>query len=335
MLLLTMFLAACRHERKVSTSFYYWKTVYKHNQTEDSYLRHFHSANLYVRIMDIDRDEFNGQAVPVSPIVFKDSLPADLNIIPVVFIVNDILKEMSTAQIGSLAQHITGFVSAKVQQAGKKNFTELQIDCDWTATTRDNYFLLLDKLKDQPALKGKTISVTLRLHQLKNQKNSGIPPADKAMLMCYNMGNLRKYGTQNSILELSELKKYLGDNLKAYPLPVDIGLPLFSWAVAFRNQQYIGLSKRITGDTIKNQREFKPLNNSLYSVIKPLPQFGLQPNDVIRWEASTPAALQETAKYISRFLNNDTVNIIYFHLDETLLKNHLNARLETISNLLR
>ena len=54
--------------------------------------------------------------------------------------------------------------------------------------------------------------------------------------MCYNMGNWCKYGSQNSILDIVELKKYANNNISAYPMPIDIGLPLFKWAVAYWNE---------------------------------------------------------------------------------------------------
>jgi len=206
--------------------------------------------------------------VPVSPILFKDKLPGAVQIVPVVFIVNNILKTLTRPQLKGLAGNILRFVNGKVVQAGKTSINELQIDCDWTATTRDNYFYLLNQLKLNPQLNHKTLSATLRLHQLKNQVGSGIPPVDRVMLMCYNMGNLRKYGSQNSILELSELKKYLGNNISAYPLPADIGLPLFKWAVAFRNKEYAGISKRIKIVDLNNKNQFIFIGNNIYKAAR-------------------------------------------------------------------
>jgi hypothetical protein len=225
LLVFTVLFSSCHHAKKVNTSFYYWKTVYKANPTESAYLHHFNTNKLYVRITDIDMDE-EGNPVPVSPITFTDRLPDTVQIVPVVFIVNDVLKTITKPALNILAAKLVGFVTAKVEQAGKTSFNELQIDCDWTAGTRDNYFYLLDQLNLNLAIRHTILSATLRLHQLKNQKGSGIPPVSRVMLMCYNMGNLRKYGTQNSILDISELKKYAGDNIGQYPLPVDIGLPL-------------------------------------------------------------------------------------------------------------
>ena len=331
---LLLLLSACKHERKVNTSFYYWKTIYKLNPREDSCLRQLHTRQLYVRIMDVDIDD-NGEAVPISPITFKENLPDTIKIVPVVFIVNDILKGIDTPRLDKLSAHIVDFVGAKVKQAGKQDYRELQIDCDWTATTRDSYFYLLKQITKRTSVQHKILSATLRLHQLKNQKTSGIPPVNRVMLMCYNMGNLRKYGTQNSILELSELKKYLNGNVSDYPLPMDVGLPLFSWAVAFRDKQYIGISKSLKYTSLIDKNQFKFIGKNLYKTVTDLPQYGLKSGDEIRWEAVSEDDLNHAAAYISPFIKTDSLNIIYFHLDDALINAYTYAALQKTSAVFR
>lgn len=330
--LISLCLFSCRHDRKIDTSFYYWKTVYKQNPVETGYLRHFKTHRLYVRIMDVDVDD-DALPIPISPITFKDRLPDTLQIVPVVFIVNDVLKSITKPQLNILANHIAAFVNAKVAQAGKTNYDELQMDCDWTAATRDSYFYLLKQLAASPLLKNKKLSATLRLHQLKNQVKSGIPPVSRVMLMCYNMGDLRKYGSQNSILQLSELKQYLNDNISNYPMPVDVGLPLFHWAVVFRNKQYIGLSKTIKINDLLNKNQFIFMGNTLYQAIADVPAFELKKGDVVRWESVSVADLQSTAAYIAPFIKADNLNIIYFHLDQEVLTAYTYEDLEKVNHI--
>ena len=332
--LLSIF-TSCHKSKTVNTSFYYWKTVYKSNPTETSYLKQLHSHKLYVRIMDVNVDDDGASPVPVSPITFKDKLPDSVQIVPVVFIVNDVLKLMNKTRLDDLAGKLVKFVTAKVEQAGKTSFNELQIDCDWTVTTRNAYFYLLNKVKYNPALNHKVVSATLRLHQLKSQVKMGVPPVSRVMLMCYNMGNLRKYGHQNSILDLGEMKKYLGDNIAGYPIPVDVGLPLFSWAVAFRNKEYAGISKRIKFVDLNNKNQFIFIGNNIYKAAEDLPEYGLQKADEVRWEAISVPELEAVAGYISPLIKADTINVIYFHLDETVLRPYSFPDLQKVNNLLR
>jgi hypothetical protein len=319
-------LVSCRKNRVVNTSFYYWKTVYDTNTTERQYFNALHCKRLYMRIMDVANGD-NGP-VPISPVNFKVQLPDSVQLIPVVFIVNDVLKNLSNQQLDDLAGKIVYYVSGKIKQAGKATFSELQIDCDWTRTTRDNYFYLLRRIRTNGSLKNKHLSATLRLHQLKNQKNSGIPPVDRVMLMCYNMGNLRKYGQQNSILEQSELEKYAGNNLSIYPMPVDVGLPIFSWAVVFRQKQYVGIAKRLHQESFADKKIFKAGGRDLYTLQRDLPQYGLLRGDEIRQENLSAGQLQAAANYIQKHISSDTINIIYFHLDEPILKHYTYEDLE-------
>lgn len=284
--------------------------------------------------MDVDLDENGALPVPVSPIVFKEKLPDTLTLVPVVFLVNNVLKNVTKPQLDKLSAQIIYFVNGKVKQAGKSNFEELQIDCDWTTTTRDNYFYLLKAVRKQ-LQQQQILSVTLRLHQLKNQKSSGVPPVNRVLLMCYNMGNLRKYGQQNSILDLAELKKYVNENLRNYPLPADVALPLFSWAVAFRDHQYAGISKKLNWNLLQQENFFQHKKTDFYLVKTALPDLGLKQGDEIRWESVSAEDLYSVSRYLSDYLKPEPLSLIFFHLDAPLLKNYTNEELEKTADLLR
>lgn len=327
-----LLLFGCRQKRVVSPTFYYWKTVYAENKVEKDYLDQFNSNKLYMRFMDVDVDQ-NQRLIPVAPISFKEKVPNQLQVVPVVFIVNEALKNQSDAQLQQLTHNILWFVKQKLFEAGKYDYNELQIDCDWTVSTREAYFSLLKKIKLANA--DRKLSVTLRLHQLKNQISSGIPPADKVMLMCYNMGNLRKFGTQNSILDVDELKKYAGKNLAHYPMDIDVALPLFSWAVVFNGPNYIGLSKRVRLTDLKDLKQFARLKNGLYQAKTDLPSFGIRRNQLVRYEESKQEDLKAAAEYLSDYLSEKPINLVYYHLDEQILNKYPKNELEEINFILR
>jgi len=321
----------CKQKSIVHPTFYYWKTDYHNKKAESTYLDQFKAKSLYVRIMDVDFNPDLQLPVPVSPIKFSDPIPKATDIIPVVFIVNNVFNQIDTMQTKVMADRIVKFVAAKVKQAGKQNYHELQIDCDWTKGTRNRYFKFLEQLSANLLLKGKTISVTLRLHQVKNLVSSGVPPVEKAILMCYNMGNLRKYGEQNSILDQHEMDLYLKDFLEHYPLPLDIALPIFEWAVVFRNEQYAGISKRIGQMQIDDKKLFKQRGNSiLYDLQADYPEAGLKRGDVIRWEQISSEDLHATSKFLSRYLSPRDRNLVFYHLDTDLLKHFTNEHLQKV-----
>lgn len=47
-----------------------------------------------------------------------------------------------------------------------ENVKEIQIDCDWTASTQEAYFEFLHYLKEKAKDKQIQLSATIRLHQL-------------------------------------------------------------------------------------------------------------------------------------------------------------------------
>jgi len=315
----------------VHPTFYFWRTDYQNKKAETNRLHQFKSKSLYVRIMDVDFNPDLQQAVPVSPIKFSDPLPKNIDIIPVVYLVNNVFNQIDSQQVIILANRVAKFVEAKVKQAGKSYFTELQIDCDWTKTTKNQYFDFLKILQANPLLKNKTLSVTLRLHQVKNVVSSGIPPVKKAMLMCYNMGNLRKYGEQNSILNQHELDVYLKDYLESYPLKLDVALPIFEWAVVFRKQKYAGISKRINKAILLDKKLFKQQENSnLYQLLFDYPKAGLKQGDVIRWEETSTESLLATSNFLSRYLKPEERNLVFYHLDTDLLKHFTNEDFQKV-----
>lgn len=326
-------LTSCQYQRGVEASFYYWKTVYRQDSVENNALKSIAAKRLFVRIMDVDLDETGTMAIPISSIAFKTPLPNTIEAVPVIYLVNEVLKQQSEQQLKILASKILSYTEAKVRQGGKENFRELQLDCDWTSSTRNRYFYFLQELKKHTDQKGITLSATLRLHQVKNIHNSGVPPVDKVLLMCYNMGNLRQYGPQNSILDLKEMEIYLKDVLKTYPLTIDVALPLFSWSVIFRDKQYIGISKRLEPYLLADTSLFEQQASSpLYVLKKSLPKAGLRANDVVRREEVNVPDLLAASDFLSRYLPRENFKLIFYHLDAPLLNNFRDEDLQEIIN---
>jgi len=322
---------ACDGQRNtVDASFYYWKTAYEPDSIEKHALAQIGAKRLFVRIMDIDTQGPQGEAVPVSAVTFREPLPDSVAIVPVVYVVNKVLKDMSAVQQDELAGRLIDFVTAKVKQAGKTGFDELQIDCDWTASTKEAYFGLLTALRTRVA-DSVRLTATLRLHQVRNRRSSGIPPVDRALLMCYNMGNLRKPGVHNSIMDLREMEIYLKDFLHEYPLPMDIALPLFNWSVVFRNGEYAGISKRLDPTMLSDTAVFaRNAKSSLYRLKVALPAAGLRRGDVVRREETRWEDLSAAADFLVRHRRKEKFTLLFYHLDNQVLKSFSDEQLQAI-----
>lgn len=326
-----LLIASCkqREERTVQRSFYYWKTVFQLSPKEAQTLKELSVSKLYVKLFDVDWDNASGSAKPVAKIIFKERPPGDVVITPVVFITQEPLQRLNEAGLDSLAKNIATLLSS-ITTANKLSWSnEVQLDCDWTAVTKEAYFHLLQQLKQQPFFQRKTVSATIRLHQLKFVSQNGVPPVSKGLLMGYNMGNLRRPQTTNSILDEDELKKYI-NNLKTYPLPLDVALPVFDWWVLFDGPEYKGLLRdfkltgeeaakkrlRFTTDTVISGREFKA-------------------GQWLRHETSDAETVKRCAALIGKKLNAKELSVILYHLDEEALTKYSLHELESFYSNLR
>lgn len=236
--LVAVVLSSCSRQPEVQPvrSMYYWRTVYSLSQTERDFMKAHHVERLYVRYFDVVLNE-QGAPTPNATIKFPTA-PSGTEretvgeIVPVVFIVNDCMARPHEG----LAEKILTRVQQMNETHDVKGVNELQIDCDWTVTTRRNFFAFLSELRTLALAKGIALSATIRLHQL----SQPVPPVDRGVLMVYNTGDVTRLDCHHPILDLNDVRQYL-HHLKNYDLPLSAAYPLFSWRVLFRNGRYVGI----------------------------------------------------------------------------------------------
>lgn len=322
-----------REERKIERSFYYWKTIFKLNGFEKGRLDSLQVKTIYVKFFDVGWDEAGKKPVPVAKLQSTNyKLPDSIQVIPTVFITNECIKKIDTAQVQLLADNIYLLIHEIITANSFNSIAEIQIDCDWTASTKENYFNLLKKIKT--LWNNIPISATIRLHQIKFIGKTGVPPVDKGLLMCYNMGNLKNPATKNSIIETEELKKYVG-NLSTYPLALDVALPLFNWKVLFRSNVYTGLIENLPTEVMNNSFCIKKENT--FEILRDTFLLGhhLKKGDVLRDEQSDYKEVVFAAGEINKQLKNTQPSVSLYHLDSVILNKYTLHELESIYNSMR
>ena len=319
-----------REPRNIEPSFYYWKSVLNLTNFEKQKLDSLKVKTIYLKFFDVDWDETTRKPLPVAKLqAFRNELQRGIKIIPVVFITNKCIQKIDTSQVKQLAENIYSLIFEISKSNGFDSIPEIQIDCDWTEATKDKYFLLLNsiKVKNQKS----KLSATIRLHQIKFLSKTGVPPVDRGLLMCYNMGNLKNPATNNSILETEELKKYTG-NLSRYPLPLDVAFPLFNWKVLYRNNIYRGLIQDLTDAVLSGS--FCTKTGNRYRVLKDtlLQGYDFKKGDMLRDEQSDIKEVLAAAGEISRHLKNTSLRVSLYHLDSVILSKYSTHELESIYN---
>ena len=334
LLLLLLFMAvSCkekREPRQVERSFYYWKSILSITDFEKQKLDSLKIKTIYLKFFDVDWNEEAKKPLPVAKLqsANKEQLKG-FSIIPTVFITNECIQKIDSSQITALAKNIYALILEIKQANHFDSIPEMQIDCDWTQASKDKYFLLLNNLKQQTT--NNKLSATIRLHQIKFLSKTGIPPVDRGLLMCYNMGNLKNPATKNSILETTELKKYIG-NLATYPLPLDVAFPLFNWKVLYRNNIYTGLIQGLPDNALSSA--FCSKTGNRYLVLKDtlLQGYDLHKGDMVRDEQSNIKEVLAAADEISRHLKNTRLRVSLYHLDSVILSKYSTHELESIYN---
>ncbi len=262
-LILSVFISAC--STKTSSippqrAVYYWQSTFQWQLADQQKADSLAIDRLYVKFFDV---EFSPalRAQPVAVLDVQTPFPEKLEIIPVIYITNDCLLKLQADEIEWLAARIQEKLDELWQIGRGGPQKEIQIDCDWTESTQDRYFNLLNELKSRYA--EQVFSVTLRLYPFRYPEKMGVPPVDRAMLMFYNMGELKSIQETNSILN-NEIARTYVDPAATYPLPLDIALPAFSWGVIFRNSQFLGLMGDFNGDIVEASGFFSSFAPNIY-----------------------------------------------------------------------
>ncbi|MCV2487251.1 hypothetical protein OD917_20120 [Flavobacterium sp. SH_e] len=318
----------------VERAFYYWKgNSYFDNELERS-VNKLKVKKIYYKLFEVDYNEAMGnfpyQKNSPSEYTFRDL--DSVNVVPTVFIRNEIFQYNSEKSLDKLADNIV-FLIDKYHKYSNYNedkiifeYSEIQIDCDWTKSTKDKYFYLLKKIKE---LSKKQVSCTLRLYPYKYPDIMGVPPVDKAMLMCYNLIKPLTNKNKNSILDLDELRSYL-DKRRSYPVHLDIALPVFYWTQWYQNDRFRGLLNINSADFKTFTHEVKPM---WYEVTKDTTynyENYFQIGDQIKCEEVDSKKLTEAISIIKKNVELDkNTTISLFHLDESTFKKYSNEEVSS------
>lgn len=302
-------LACCNNNKPIEqtaekhTSIYHWKSTFELDSAELAFLQTHNIDRIYVKMYDVATEQnfLSGEAdiVPIATTKFVSAIPDNVEIIPVIYITIDALYALGrwdrTEEFGKLIIERT-LAMCRYNKCGK--IRELQLDCDWTSTTKDVYEKLCGIIRKSLREKDIDLSITVRLHQLRESA----PPADRGVLMLYNTGALKDIKTKNSILDMADAKPYLKST--RYPIPLDYAYPAFGWGVKFENDKFVAI---VTDEETKTAA-----------------------NEYIRYERATATDILKVKSLVEDKLGKPTSGNILYHLDEVQLKNYTDDEIAQI-----
>lgn len=225
---------------------YYWRTTLALDSAEREFLRNHDVRRIYIRFFDVVKS--GDEAVPNATVTVSSefALPDSTDYVPVVFVTPDALS----GDVAQMGERIVRRVIGIAETNDLPRPAEIQIDCDWTRTTRARFYELMENIRRAAAAEEMKLSATIRLHQLATEP----PPADYGVLMVYNTGDLRTPEKGNPILSAEAVEPYL-KYVADYELPLVAAYPNFRWPVVYApakegRSEYIGILYGCRPDTM-------------------------------------------------------------------------------------
>ena len=114
-------------------SIYHWKTTFNPINSELAFLRKHNVKRLYLRFFDVALDNhwLEGELypVPIATTVFRQVPPADMEIVPTVYITLEVLRQ-TNVKTADLANRIVTRILAMATRHKIGNINEVQFDYD-------------------------------------------------------------------------------------------------------------------------------------------------------------------------------------------------------------
>jgi hypothetical protein len=332
--------AACSRTPEVTgppanRAFYYWRTTFQLSTAEQHALTDLHVTRIYLRMFDVEWSDAERGPSAVGKVVMGDAgrVPEGVELVPVVYLREDVFRRLPRQQTQDLAKLVWSGVQDRAKRLG---FTpaELQLDCDWTDTTKAAFFAFLEQVKKLAQL---PLSATIRLHQVKYRERTGVPPIDRGMLMFYNMGKFSADPEARAIFDPASAEKYLA-RVGEYPLPLDVALPIWSWTVHVRDERVIGLMQSTDPEELATF-DFLRASDAGYVVTRTAFLHGalLREGDVLKIEVTGPSETLSAASMIAPRLAPvaSARTVTLFDLSERNLNRHGVDKLEQVFRAVR
>ena len=298
-------------------SVYYWRTTLRLDSAERHFLSDAQVGKMYVHFFDVVKGD---GLHPANTLLFEDSVPQGIEVIPTVFFEPDALKGLTDAR--ELAQLVLNRIDQMTEQNGLAKTSQVQMDYDWVGSDETIYFNFLSELGKLLHKEGRTLSATIRLHQLAQK----VPPVDEGVLMVYNVGNFRDEAEQNSILTTEALVPYL-PKLKDYDLPLCTALPIYGWDLLYQNHSFRQI---VRGVNLSDTLRFSQMDSTHYRCLAYMaaPADGIAdpegqriyPGDIIRHEEPSTETLRQVRDMLERSRSGVCSQLVIYHLDSKFIK---------------
>lgn len=292
-------------------TYYYWKPRLALTQQDGQFFQTQKIQRLYVRFFDLDWDPKRKDHFARAKLEVRDKAGLPSQVVPVVYVTTGALKHLK--KYDRVAARVLAQVRQLAKALGRPDFPEIQMDADWTPSTREAYFALLKAIRGKLGSNGPALSATIRLHQVKYRRETGVPPVNRGILMVYHTSAPQALNTKNSILDKDDARSYLR-GLKDYPLPLDVAFPLFSWGSQFNQTGHFLKVFRVKPNDPEIGRSFDHIGGPLYRAKADIYLSGIRfmKDDYLKVETSDPKVVEGLKDLVLRAHPNVPQRVIWF-----------------------
>ena len=274
--MVAMLAVGCSRERELAdvNAVYYWRTDLRLDSTERAFLQQHHIKKVYCRYFDVVMGD-DGEPKPNATMTFSDTLPEGIELVPTVYITEDCMHKPHKG----LAEKLVKRILQMNETNDIGGVREIQIDCDYTARSRQAYYDFLRAVANSSlfTLHFSLLSATIRLHQLQMPA----PPVDYGVLMVYNTGDPRRFMERNPVLDLRDVKPYLR-YLADYPLPLAAAYPVYQWV-----RHIHGVRVEHTVDSTEILRVKQAVENERPELRRTILTYHLDKENINRYDTKT------------------------------------------------
>lgn len=318
-LLLGLFLLGCNNQahetdldkQKLTEAhkrgIYYWKTTFRLSDWDKEFLSTHDIERIYLRLFDVAyRFDNDGEqkSVPIATTKFQCEIPDNVEIVPVVYITQEAIRNNP-----EFHKVLYKRIKAMATKHGFKNFKEIQLDCDWANSTRNQFFGLCQNMRNLLRADSISLSATIRLHQLRDS----VPPVDRGVLMLYNTGSIYDSETENSILSYEDVEPYLKSKIE-YNLPLSLAYPTYSWSIATRNDKFLCILHQTD---FSNDSLYQYAWNNTFKVIEShtLERHYMLKEDLIRKESPLFDEIYKVKRLVTKQITSPIEESVIYHLN--------------------
>lgn len=310
-------LNSCSEQGKTKNAFLIRNNHVQFDEYRRELLRQTNTNKVYIKIFDVVFNEWQQRPLPLAQVEFDTASlkwlkSSGIEIVPVIYINNDLLEKVNPDRINALADRVMMLLKTRLDQFDILNEKTIHIICDWSVLSKEKYFDLLTYFQLLPFFSDKQISISVRPKQVENSNQYGTPPVKRVI---YTLD------VQDEKFDPSAIGKY--------PLPMDISLPLFNDPIVFRNNSAMGAISGIPDSTWQNEKVCQKAGDYFEVMRDTVVHFHyFKKGDQIEYKFGDTAAPRRIAALIKDQLKSQESTIILNQLDSIKIRQYNASQLK-------